>query len=219
MRLVQVGMGGWGRDWAKMLARHGELAQTVACVDVLPEMLGRAQADVGVSASACFPTLEAALEATDAEAVLVTTPVGGHVPVALAALKAGKHVLLEKPFALTAKDCDGMIAAAKESGRILMVAHVLRFWPEYVALVELIERGKLGKPISGVATRLSQLPGWADWPGASVAMVLSRSAKSMMRRKWAPVALTSLKPPGRSIGCRLYLSMNWCCSMLSLMRP
>ena len=56
-----------------------------------------------------------------------------------------------------------MIAAAKESGRILMVAHVLRFWGDYVSLVEFVQSGKLGKPLSAVATRLSQLPAWADW--------------------------------------------------------
>ena len=78
-------------------------------------------------------------------------------------MKAGKHVLLEKPFALDAASCDGMIAAAKETGRTLMVAHVLRFWGEYVTLVEFVHSGKLGKPISAVATRLSQLPAWADW--------------------------------------------------------
>lgn len=92
-----------------------------------------------------------------------TLPTHLHPETTIAALKAGKHVLLEKPFALTAADCDGMIAAAKETGRTLMVAHVLRFWGEYVSLVEFVQAGKLGKPISAVATRLSQLPAWADW--------------------------------------------------------
>ena len=44
-----------------------------------------------------------------------------------------------------------------------MVAHVLRFWGEYVSLVDFVHAGKLGQPISAVATRLSQLPGWSDW--------------------------------------------------------
>jgi predicted dehydrogenase len=56
-----------------------------------------------------------------------------------------------------------MIAAAQETSRTLMIAHVLRFWGEYVSLVEFVHAGKLGQPISAVATRLSQLPGWADW--------------------------------------------------------
>jgi UDP-N-acetylglucosamine 3-dehydrogenase len=97
------------------------------------------------------------------EALSNTLPTHLHAETTITALKAGKHVLLEKPFALTAAECDDMIATAKETGRMLMVAHVLRFWGEYVSLVELVHSGKLGKPISAVAARLSQLPAWADW--------------------------------------------------------
>jgi predicted dehydrogenase len=97
------------------------------------------------------------------EAISNTLPTHLHAETTITALKAGKHVLLEKPFALTAADCDEMIATTKETGRALMVAHVLRFWGEYVSLVELVHSGKLGKPISAVAVRLSQLPAWADW--------------------------------------------------------
>jgi len=96
-------------------------------------------------------------------AISNTLPTHLHGEYTIAALKAGKHVLLEKPFALKSADCDGMIAAQKESGKVLLVAHVLRFWGEYVSLVEFVQSGKLGKPLSAVATRLSQLPGWADW--------------------------------------------------------
>jgi predicted dehydrogenase len=97
------------------------------------------------------------------EAISNTLPTHLHAESTIAALKAGKHVLLEKPFALTAADCDDMIATAKKTDRTLMVAHVLRFWGEYVSLVELVHSGKLGKPISAVAARLSQIPAWADW--------------------------------------------------------
>jgi UDP-N-acetylglucosamine 3-dehydrogenase len=97
------------------------------------------------------------------EAISNTLPTHLHAEATIAALKAGKHVLVEKPFALTAADCDGMIAAAKEAGRTLIVAHVLRFWGEYISLVEFVHSGKIGKPISAVAVRLSQLPAWADW--------------------------------------------------------
>jgi UDP-N-acetylglucosamine 3-dehydrogenase len=103
------------------------------------------------------------IEDPSIEAISNTLPTHLHAEMTITALKAGKHVLLEKPFALTAADCDDMIATAKETGRTLMVAHVLRFWGEYVSLVELVQSGKLGKPISAVAARLSQLPAWADW--------------------------------------------------------
>lgn len=97
------------------------------------------------------------------DAVSNTLPTHLHKPLTIAALRAGKHVLLEKPMGLDVAECDEMIAAQKKSGKILMLAHVLRFWPEYVALVDLVKSGALGKPLSVVASRLSVAPGWADW--------------------------------------------------------
>jgi len=97
------------------------------------------------------------------DAVSIALPTHLHAEHTIAALKAGKHVLVEKPFALTAAGCDGMMAAQKESGKVLLVAHVLRFWGEYVSLVEFVQSGKFGRPLSAVATRRSQLPAWADW--------------------------------------------------------
>ena len=89
------------------------------------------------SAAARPPTTARSSRIPSIDAISNTLPTHLHAETTIAALKAGKHVLLEKPFALTAADCDGMIAAAKETGRTLMVAHVLRFWGEYVSLVEL----------------------------------------------------------------------------------
>jgi UDP-N-acetylglucosamine 3-dehydrogenase len=92
-----------------------------------------------------------------------TLPTHLHPRYTIAALQAGKHVLLEKPFALTAADCDPMIEAQKTSAKVLMLAHVLRFWPEYVALVDFVHSGKIGRPLAAVASRLSVEPGWANW--------------------------------------------------------
>ena len=104
------------------------------------------------------------IEDPSIEAISNTLPTPLHAEPTIAALRAGKHVLLEKPLALRAADADGMIAAAKETGRTLMIAHVLRFWGEYVSLVEFVHAGKLGKPISATAARLSQFPSWGgDW--------------------------------------------------------
>ena len=97
------------------------------------------------------------------EAISNTLPTHLHAEFTIAALEAGKHVLLEKPFALDVADCDRMIAAAKASGKMLVVAHVLRFWGAYVSLAGIVASGRLGRPMSAAATRLSQLPAWADW--------------------------------------------------------
>jgi len=97
------------------------------------------------------------------DAVSVTLPTNLHKQYTLAALQAGKHVLVEKPFGLTVAECDEMMAAQAQSGKCLMVAQVLRFWPQYVAMTKLIESGKLGAPLSAVASRLTQAPAWSTW--------------------------------------------------------
>jgi predicted dehydrogenase len=131
-----------------------------------------------------------------------TLPTHLHPETTIAALKAGKHVLLEKPFALTAADCDGMIATAKETGRTLMIAHVLRFWGEYVSLVDFVQAGRIGKPISAVATRLSQLPGWADWfldPSLSGGAVLDLCVHDFDALNWLFGTPTSVYARGKEL--------------------
>jgi predicted dehydrogenase len=103
--------------------------------------------------------------ATDPQVDIVsnTLPTHLHKDVTLAALGAGKHVLLEKPMALTVEDCDELVEAARRSGRVLMIGQVLRFWPEYVALTGYVRAGALGKPLAAHARRLASPPRWADF--------------------------------------------------------
>src|SRR2546425_7346329 len=97
LRLLQVGMGAWGRDWAWRIIPGVKAVKHVGCVDVNPQALALATAQAGIPPDRCFTSLDAALEATKPEAVLVTTVLPGHVPIARAALEAGKHLLGEKP--------------------------------------------------------------------------------------------------------------------------
>lgn len=87
------------------------------------------------------------------EAVSVVTHVDDHAAPVIAALKAGKHVLVEKPMARTLADCDKMIAAAKKYDRILMVGHICRFNPRYAATRAAVHGGELGKVVSLYARR------------------------------------------------------------------
>jgi len=111
------------------------------------------------------------------EAVDICLPTDLHAEVAVAALRAGKHVLCEKPMALTVADCDRMIAAADAADRILMIAHCIRFWPEYTVLKEIVDGGQYGKVTYASFRRLSPLPDWSegDWmldPGRSGGSIL-----------------------------------------------
>jgi predicted dehydrogenase len=106
---------------------------------------------------------EAAIATDGVDAVDICLPTPLHRPVAERALAAGKHVLVEKPIALSLEDADAIGAAAEAAGRVLMVGHVLRYFPEIIELRRVLDTGELGEPLAVTALRLSALPDWNDW--------------------------------------------------------
>jgi UDP-N-acetyl-2-amino-2-deoxyglucuronate dehydrogenase len=124
-------------------------ARLVALYDPLP---GRAQALAeGVPGARAVRTLEEALEAPDVGAVTVCTPSGNHAPVTLAAARAGKHVVVEKPLALTLPQADEMIAACDAAGVKLFVVKQNRFNRPILAARRALEEGRLGQIFMGGA--------------------------------------------------------------------
>lgn len=96
----------------------------------------------------CYTNYEELLADQEIAAVSVCTPNYLHAPVSIAALKAGKHVLCEKPMATTKQEAEDMIEAAKLSGKKLMIAHNQRFVPSHRKAKEIIESGQIGKIFS-----------------------------------------------------------------------
>jgi predicted dehydrogenase len=150
MRFIHVGMGGWGRDWAKNAIPKVESVEPVAWVDAEPTALKTAQTELAIPAKQCFPTLAAALAAVEADAVLVTAQAVAHVPVAIEALAAGKHVLVEKPFAPSVEEARRAVDEAESRGLTLMVSQNYRFFPAPRAVAGLIAGGELG-PVGAIA--------------------------------------------------------------------
>ena len=105
------------------------------------------------------------LAEADIDMVDVCLPTHMHCEATVNAAKAGKHVLCEKPIALTTKDADKMIAACAKAKVQFMVAQVIRFWPEYQLLKGYVDSGKLGKLRSLQMKRLSPPATWSwkDW--------------------------------------------------------
>jgi predicted dehydrogenase len=99
----------------------------------------------------------------DVDALDICLPTHLHREVAIAALEAGKHVLCEKPMALSPGEATEMIEASRVAGRVLMVAHVLRFWPEYNALREFLQDESYGPVKEACFTRRCGLPDWSGW--------------------------------------------------------
>jgi predicted dehydrogenase len=98
----------------------------------------------------------------EVDVVIVTLPTPLHPDVAIAALEAGKHVFSEKPMARTVADCDRMTAAARRSGRTLMIGQCIRFWPQYETIRALIDAGRLGDVRFMTLRRVSSPPLFAS---------------------------------------------------------
>jgi predicted dehydrogenase len=96
--------------------------------------------------------LDRALAQSDAEAVYVATPVNLHAPQTIACLRAGRHVLCEKPMAMNYAEAATMPKAAEETGRLLGVAYYRRMYPKVNRALELIAKGAIGRPFLGEAT-------------------------------------------------------------------
>lgn len=145
LRIIQVGLGGWGRDWARTVLQHDEEVALLACVDADAASLELARKQLDLPAHSYFQSLNAALDATDAEAVLVTASLPGHVPLALEALRAGKHVLLEKPFAPSVAEARQVVELAAQRNRVLMISQNYRFFPAVQTVRDLLRSGSLGE--------------------------------------------------------------------------
>jgi len=119
--------------------------QLVAVVNHRPESMAAFAAEFGIPRQ--YGAVDALLQDGGVDALIVSTPNYLHAPETIAALEAGVHVMVEKPMAMNAAEAEAMMAASRESGALLMVAHCWRFDPEVLWLKEQYERGRLGRII------------------------------------------------------------------------
>lgn len=110
-----------------------------------------------------YTKIDDALADPEIEAIDLCLPTYLHEPVAVRALEARKHVLVEKPMALDGPACDRMLDAAAKTGRVLMCAQVLRFWSDYVPLIEARKQNRLGDVRAAVFRRRCAAPSWGKW--------------------------------------------------------
>jgi predicted dehydrogenase len=99
----------------------------------------------------------------DLDAVVVATPNALHAEQSIAFLEVGKHVLVEKPMAVSVAECDAMIDAAAHGGASLMVAHCWRFRSEVIAMRERIASGELGEVVKTRGYGVHEAWGPAGW--------------------------------------------------------
>ncbi|HUW85175.1 MAG TPA: Gfo/Idh/MocA family oxidoreductase [Phycisphaerae bacterium] len=151
MDLIVVGAGWAGEHHvlaAQALQRTGVDTQVAALVDVDREHLAQKAAEWGISAT--YPDLPTALSAhPDAMGIVLATPHHLHRQGTEQAADAGRHVLVEKPMALTLEDADAMIDACRRAGTTLMVAESTRYQKSTIAVRDAIQAGKIGQLLSG----------------------------------------------------------------------
>lgn len=141
LRVGVIGVGTFGSLHAQVYRQLG-LCELVAVADVNQARLQEVSSALGVDGHDDYREL---LRREDIDAVSICTTDEFHVEPALAAAGAGKHILIEKPLALTPADCDTIIGAAEATGIKLMVGHILRFDPRYHAAYQEIQSGRIGQ--------------------------------------------------------------------------
>ena len=147
---LRLGVVGLGRAFMLMLPTlaHHPLIQLVAAADPRPEARARFVADFSMpdAPARAYDGVEALCADDAVEAVYVASPHQHHLAHVRRAARHGRHVLVEKPMALTLADCDAMIAAAREAGIRLMVGHSHSFDLPYLHAAGLIRSGRFGAP-------------------------------------------------------------------------
>src|SRR5262245_38737361 len=108
-----------------------------------------------------YESLDAMLADPEIDLVDVCNPTHLHPDTAITVLKAGKHVMVEKAIALQPEQADAMLAAAKKAGKLLMVAHVLPFFPEFDFVANAVRSGRYGKLLGGHFRRIISRPDWS----------------------------------------------------------
>jgi predicted dehydrogenase len=144
MRFIQVGVGGFGKRWLKALGESPR-AELVGLVDVSEEALAAAREETGCSAQSCFRSLDEALGAVRADALVCVVPPAHHRDVACAAMEAGLDVITEKPMAESPDDCRAMLECSERTGRTCVVSQNYRYQPVTWTLAELVRRGEIGE--------------------------------------------------------------------------
>jgi predicted dehydrogenase len=141
LRVAVVGLGYWGPNLARNFGALPDVEVAWLC-DGSPEALARhAAAHPGAKHAT---TLDEVLADDTTDAVVLATPVPSHAALAEQVLRSGRHCFVEKPLAQSVADAERVASAARESGKVLMVGHLLQYHPGVAKLRELVDSGELG---------------------------------------------------------------------------
>ncbi len=159
VRYAVVGLGRAGWDIHVHQLRGRSDAKIVAVVEPVAARREEAAAEFGCKA---YESLGELLKQEDVNVVVIATPSTGHAAECIAALRAGKHVVVEKPMAVSLGEADAMIAAAEKAKRKLFVHQNYRFFPEFLHLKDVIDSGLIGR-VFHIRNYISSFARRNDW--------------------------------------------------------
>jgi len=171
--MVRVGLIGIGfMGWIHYLAyQRSKQAQLVGFASSDPKKItgdwtgiqgnfGPPGTQIDIDSLQTWSSLEKMVRDPEIDVIDICLPPFLHADAAILALQNGKHVLCEKPFALTRSECERVLHAAKANDRQVMVAHVLPFMGPFACATELVQSGLYGRPIGGYFKRVISNPTW-----------------------------------------------------------
>lgn len=186
VRFALAGFGAWGKHHAKSIFDHPEAQLVAICAS---SEASREEAHSLYPLAQIFADAQAMTEQADFDIMDIVTPSHTHKDIALAVMKRGKHVLLEKPMALTLEDCRAIVDAAKHYGVHLAIGHELRLSSQWGEIKKIIQRGTIGDP-QYVLVELSRKPyrqgadGWRYDPSRVGSWVLEEPIHFFDLARW-----------------------------------
>jgi myo-inositol 2-dehydrogenase / D-chiro-inositol 1-dehydrogenase len=159
VRIAVVGAGGWGSLLAGTIGAAAG-AELSGVADAVAEASRSAADALGTRA---FAGIDAALASPDVDAVAIAVPNDCHVALTERALAAGKHVLIEKPMALTIADAERVGRMADERSLLLMPDHIMRFYDPLAEVHRLVSAGAIGSVVAASVSRRDFLHRTKPW--------------------------------------------------------
>ncbi|MEP4079285.1 Gfo/Idh/MocA family protein [Haloferula sp.] len=164
MRVGIIGMGFMGgvhlRNWQKQSGADVAAVCNTSAIQAKQGNIDSGGEELDLAGVAIYTEISEMLASENLDAVSITLPTHLHKATSIQCLEAGVHVLCEKPMALSLEDCDEMIASAKAANKELMIAHCIRFWPQYAWLKNACDQGEYGAVLAANFSRLTYPPGW-----------------------------------------------------------
>jgi UDP-N-acetylglucosamine 3-dehydrogenase len=159
LKIGLLGAGYMGSIHARIYSKLPEVEK----IYIYDQIFERAEQLADTVGGNAVSSAEEIFENPTIELIDISLPTSFHPQFAVRGFGSGKHVICEKPLALSLEEVDMILDAQSRSGKYLMVGHVLRFSPVFQAVKKILKDRVVGKPLFASASRLSGSPQWASW--------------------------------------------------------